>query len=766
MFAEFRRGILRHVELGQERSVRQPHRLILVGLSCLSILVVAHAQREFAGTSARVATPKDTPGLELRREAIDEAVSTVGLLRLDVTVTDQAGKTVNGLQRQDFAVIDNDRENQIIAFRAPNLQSAVDKSPTVILVIDTLGLPRELAAFEREQAVQFLRRNAGRLKSPVTVFSLEDPGFFLAADASIDGNALANSVESDSRIDAFFTAPGKNSLSKIVPADASLLNFPALAALRALGTVATKQDHLPGRKLLVWIGPGPSERATDVNAPYARDVINYSSLGEHRDVRMRELYQKLVWFTTLLRQARITLDCILVGEHQPIDDKWLRTMEDVPSAGQANWSSLYRGALAVRTGGQVLAASKDLARQIADLVETGQTAYTLTFDPTPAAEPDEFHRLKVEVRQPGLVVQTSIGYYDQPFYTDPPDPQIAHVTEAQLEERVFHGTRGSGHAVRPLSSLELVERLSRERAEVLSRKLRSNRDWVEMIAAQSAFLPLPSTEILADPPPDPTEQKRMLAAAHDYLSQVIPKLPDFFATRTATYYGEVVPYSGLDSKVEPQPLHLQNERKDTVVYRRGEEVIEPQRSAQASTGGAPMNTYGIFGPILNSLEQVLNTTGAVAWKEWEKSASGRLAVFSFVNAATPSVTLAGCCYPDGGKNARTEIHPGSHGEITIDPASGAILRFQIEYDMQGFVPTRVSGIVVEYGPVIIDGKAYIVPQYSVSFIRLRSVITLSEWNVGFPTWGPYVTQMNVFHFDQYHRFISKSRVLPGFEPVP
>jgi VWFA-related protein len=746
--------------------MRQLHRIILVCLSCLSILVVAHAQRELAGTGARTAIPKTVPGLELRREAIDEAVSTEGLIRLDVTVTDQAGKTVKSLQRQDFAVIDNDRGNQIIAFRAPDPQSAENNSPAVILLIDTLGLPRDQAAFERKQAGQFLRQNAGRLNSPVAIFSLDDSGFFLTADASTDGNALANAVDSDSRIDAFFTAPQKNSRSRIVPADASLLNFPALAALRALGTVAAKQDHEPGRKLLIWIGPGPSERATDVNAPYAKGVINYSPLGEHLDARMRELFQKLVWLTTLLRQARITLDCILVGEHQPINDKWLQSLEDVPPAGQANWSNLYRGALAVRTGGQVLVASKDLASQIVELVESGQAAYTLTFDPTPAAEPDEYHRLKVDVRQPGLVVHTSTGYYDQPFYSDPPDPQITQVAVAQLEERVLHGTRSRGSAARPLSSLALTERLTLEKLQVLSRKLRSNRDWLEMIAAQSVFLPLPASEILADPPPDPIEQERILAAAKNYLSQVIPKLPGFFATRTATYYGEVVPYPGLDSRVQPQPLYLQNEKKDTVLYRRGEEIVESQRSAQASTGGPPLNTYGTFGPILFSSVRVLNTTGAVAWKHWEKSASGRLAVFSFVNAATPSVTLAGCCYPDGGKDARTEIHPGSHGEITIDPASGAILRVQIEYDLQGFVPTRVSGIVVEYGPVAIDGKAYIVPQYSVSLIRLRSVVTHFEWNVGFPTWGPYETQMNVFHFDQYHRFISNSRVLPGFEPVP
>lgn len=746
--------------------MRQPYRLILVCVGCSSVFVGAQAQRQLAGTRISTPIPSVAPGFEVRREATGEAVSTEGLIRLDLTVTDRSGKAVTDLQRNDFEVIDNDRENQIIAFRAPDAQSPGRDSPTMILVIDTLGMPRDQAAFEREQTSRFLRRNAGRLSNPVIIYALDESGFFLTANASIDGTALANAVDSDSKVDVFFTAPPKNSRSKVMPVDASLLNFPALAALRALGTVAAKQDRVPGRKLLIWIGPGPSERATDSQAPYAEGVVNYSSLGEHRDARMRELFQKLVWFTTLLRQARITLDCILVGEHEPMDGNWLHSLADVPPTGQANWLNLQRGALAVRTGGQVLAASNDLASLITNLVERSETAYTLTFDPPLAAEQDEYHRLKVNVHQPGLTVRTSTGYYDQPFYSDPSDPRITKLTVAQLEERVLRGTRRRGAAERPLSSLALTERLPQEKIQELSHKLRSNRDWVTMIAAQSAFLPPPSSETFADSPPDLIEQHRILAAATNYLSQVIPRLPEFFATRTAAYYGEAVPAPGLDSKEQTQPLHLQAEKKDTVLYRRGEEVAEPQRSAQSSTGGSPLNSYGTFGPILFLLQHVLGSAGAVGWKRWEKNASGRVAVFSYVNATTPSVTLAGCCSPDVGENARTEIHANSHGEITIDPDSGAILRVQLEYDLQGFVPARMSGIVVRYGPVKIDGKAYIVPQYSVSIIRLRSVATLLQWNVGFPTWGPYETQMSVFHFDQYHRFISKSRLLPGFEPVP
>jgi hypothetical protein len=37
----------------------------------------------------------------------------------------------------------------------------------------------------------------------------------------------------------------------------SLKNFPALAGLRALWTIASVQTRRPGRKLLFWIGPGP-----------------------------------------------------------------------------------------------------------------------------------------------------------------------------------------------------------------------------------------------------------------------------------------------------------------------------------------------------------------------------------------------------------------------------------------------------------------------------------------------------------------------------
>ena len=85
-------------------------------------------------------------------------------------------------------------------------------------------------------------------------------------------------------------------------------------------------------------------------------------------------------------------------------------------------------------------------------------------------------------------------------------------------------------------------------------------------------------------------------------------------------------------------------------------------------------------PILSVLQGVLKLPGDVSWKGWEKNATGRFAVFSYAFAGSPAVTLTGCCFPDNREKARSNISisAGSRGEIVIDPASGAIIRMQIE----------------------------------------------------------------------------------------
>ena len=446
-------------------------------------------------------------------------------------------------------------------------------------------------------------------------------------------------------------------------------------------------------------------------------------------------------------------------------DTWSRFLALAPSAQQASWMNLFKNVLAVQSGGRILLSSNGLVGPMNDSVENAQIFYSFTFDPPLAEHMDEYHSLKVELSQPALTADTSTGYYDQPFYNDLPDPRIQRVTVAQLEQILPRSTAAPPR--RQLSGIVLTERLSQMKLQSLLAELHDKklRESLEMIADESTFLDPPSAEISADPPPDQAEQQRMLKAAADYLNRAIPKLPDFFATRTADYYREVASYPGLATTDVSEPLHAEQQSKETVLYRKGEEIVSSE-SPHAGTEVQPLQTYGTFGPILSSLQFVSKSPGNVTWGWWEQTADGRRAVFRYQITGDPTLDLLGCCYPNGSKDARVEIPADSHGEFAIDPETGAILRVQTESDLPDFVPTKRSDMMVSYGPMEIGGKTYVVPLRSVNISRSRSVATLLQWNVSFIIWGPYETQMNVFTFDQYHVFRGKARILPGFEQLP
>ena len=105
----------------------------------------------------------------------------------------------------------------------------------------------------------------------------------------------------------------------------------------------------------------------------------------------------------------------------------------------------------------------------------------------------------------------------------------------------------------------------------------------------------------------------------------------------------------------------------------------------------------------------------------------------------------------------------NRGEIAIDPSSGAILRLTVESEQQDFLPVDRSEMVIDYGPVTIGGKSYILPVHSVNVGSQRSLMRLeNNWYESFWTWGPYTTQINVFDFDDYHTFRGSAHMLPGF----
>ena len=331
-----------------------------------------------------------------------------GLIKLDVVVSDKTGQPATGFESKDFTVLDNGQPAKIMSFGASDRSAPHDSSLELVLVLDTLHVPRMLSSHEREEVQKFLRRNRGKLAEPVSIFKLVDSGLWLVAEPSKDGNALAENISHDTQLRLIRKPIGPRGLFGRGPDEP-----PGLLSLKAMGDIATAERQKPGRKLLVWIGPYQEENGAIF----------------HRD----RVFNMIVWFSTLLREARVTLYNFSEGENDrdPRASRYRGFLNGAKSMREAEFEYLDRKVLAVQSGGRALSAVDDLASQIANCVEEESDFYTVSFNPAPADHPNDYHDLKVRVSTPEFTARSDTGYYDQPYYQDHPSPSAKPVTVEQ-----------------------------------------------------------------------------------------------------------------------------------------------------------------------------------------------------------------------------------------------------------------------------------------------------------------------------------------------
>jgi VWFA-related protein len=167
-----------------------------------------------------------------------------------------------------------------------------------------------------------------------------------------------------------------------------------------IGLIAKTVEQKPGRKLLVWIGPG-------------WPLLNFSNLEISR--KDQETYfDRIVLLSRLLREARVTVYSIALGETNAGTFAYESFVKGVKSVAQANPPNLGLKVLAVQSGGRVLGPDNDLTAQIRRVVADANTFYTISFDSPRSDKPNEYHDLRVQIDQPGLTARTNTGYYNQP----------------------------------------------------------------------------------------------------------------------------------------------------------------------------------------------------------------------------------------------------------------------------------------------------------------------------------------------------------------
>lgn len=692
-----------------------------------------------------------------------------GLIKLDVVVTDKSGNPISGLRSSDLTLLDNGQPQKILSLHGFDRTTAKPETPVeVILVIDTVNLSQEQVSAAKSSVENLLRANQGHLAQPVRVFLLSPAVLSSTLEPSTDGNTLADQVARGTGLPVtrptMVLQPGQ---SYRVTGGTPAMTPEGKAnriSLNALGAIVIEERRKPGRKLLFWIGPG---------WPVDQGGCDTS-------------FDSVTEFSTRIREARITLwsaNAWPYGEpgfsYQDLLLEPAKTAKDVKSG------HLSLVVLATQSGGGMLNTAGDLGRRIGQQIQQANAFYTLAFDSPPTQEVDEYHDLKVELAGPGITARTSTAYYDEPTYHDPPS-SAQRVTVTQLEQ-MLQTVRASGDkaAAGKLSGVELSERMNSATLRSWSARLPGRRSRAALVAVadRSVFLALPPSEVPGKAQLDWVAQQRTLARTLEYLNKTMLKLPDFSATRTTIQYDE-------PERKDPQlwktvaldqSLHVTKTFNTTVLFRDGKEVtdavpelawltphVEPGRERKLGVQGRLLDTQGTFGPILAmAFAGAANIKSQFVFSHWEQGTDTPLAVFRYaVPLEVADFQVGFCCLADPDGTMVFRKTTGYHGEMTINPANGVIMRLTVLADLEPRLPLLFTNIMVEYGPVTIGGKTYILPTRSVSISRQRTVTILNEWGEKFGVYGRFETILNDVAFGQYHLFSSESRILPGYTPVP
>ena len=379
------------------------------------------------GAGGQAAPVRDPPPVAQKTLAPLRATDPVvreGLFSIDVVVTDAAGNPVSDLAPWDFTLLDNSKPAKIRTFH--NALAASEPAPELIFVLDTVNLsPQQLT--QTESAIsRLLRRDNGRLEFPCFLYRLTRDGLFSSLRPVMDGTLLVNELEQKRSQWTVWSSGGNDELILGRSLEGRSQHNPL--SLRALGSIAIDRRDIPGRKVLVWIGPGWPVNGGEVGFDEATEL------------------------STRLREARITLDNVNVWPNPDPVFNYRDYLKPPRSQKEMQPAKLALPVIATQTGGLVLDSSGDqntdldrdldrkLDRDIARCVAEMRSFYTLTFNPPHTYTMDEFNDLRVQVDRPALTVRAPTGYYNEPVYFDNPRPGIEKVTVAQVEELVHAQT--------------------------------------------------------------------------------------------------------------------------------------------------------------------------------------------------------------------------------------------------------------------------------------------------------------------------------------
>lgn len=313
------------------------------------------------------------------------------LINLDVVVVNSSGQVTPGLQQQDFMILDDNHPSSVSAFHVAEASpTAADPPAEIVLVLDELNTSYRHMTIARQEVEKFLNQYSGPMPWPVSIVFFSDTGTKgttptrdakrVIADLKANPAPLPNA----NRAQGIYGAVDRYNLS-----------------LRTVGQLSDFEGKHPGRKLVIWIGPGWISLANSRVDLSVKDQQNF--------------FRTIVSLSDAVRQARITLYNVdPAGSGSVRRDYYKGFVKPVTAARQIKGGELALQVLAEQSGGLVLNSTNDLAAEIATCAADANSFYTLSFDSAVGDGPDDYHTLAVKVDKPGYNARARAGYYAQP----------------------------------------------------------------------------------------------------------------------------------------------------------------------------------------------------------------------------------------------------------------------------------------------------------------------------------------------------------------
>jgi VWFA-related protein len=312
-------------------------------------------------------------------------------ITLDVEVTDVDGKPAAGLKQSDFTVLDNGEQKAISSFRELDGETAPPLAE-VVLVVDTMNASLQDVVIARQGIDKFLRQDGGHLQILISIAFLTERGAKVSSPSK-DGNVLADDLQKlQTPMRVHGIAPGINGLTD--------RQQQSIAALRTLATFEAKK---PGRKLVIWVGPG-------------WPLLSRSSDATEQD--RRHYFDWIVDLTTSLRTAHITLYSVtplnLMPETAQNAFLYKSYLKGVESPKQADSQYLALQVLATHSGGQVLSKSGNLSAQLMRCIADANFYYEISFEASGTDQSRAYHAIAVKTNLAKAEVRTLTSYYAIP----------------------------------------------------------------------------------------------------------------------------------------------------------------------------------------------------------------------------------------------------------------------------------------------------------------------------------------------------------------